>query len=306
MESIAESIRKERKRTVRFRLNTMKKNTGSIAIPFLITLLVSLLIIGGIIFFLFGGFSSGGDSLKPLEPEITLISEEDQFNLFCVLDTEESDKPVCYMVFRFNPVAKRNTCIALPANLAVSNNGATTKLDNVYHMSGVAAARDAAGAALKMTLDRYMVFDSAAFQKLCSILGGVECVVDEKIVGLQESDKMQYLGGSQIELYLTYPDFTGGEAQRMVVIDSTIAEMLNQTDGSRVSEALDRSFSTIINLVKDSDVTAQDYKNRKHAMKYMLEYAPGSTGYYYLSLQQTGDLLTIPENTLKNMQEMVK
>lgn len=284
----------------------MKKNTGSIAIPFLITLLVSLLIIGGIIFFLFGGFSSGGDSLKPLEPEITLISEEDQFNLFCVLDTEESDKPVCYMVFRFNPVAKRNTCIALPANLAVSNNGATTKLDNVYHMSGVAAARDAAGAALNMTLDRYMVFDSAAFQKLCSILGGVECVVDEKIVGLQESVKMQYLGGSQIELYLTYPDFTGGEAQRMVVIDSTIAEMLNQTDGSRVSETLDRSFSTIINLVKDSDVTAQDYKNRKHAMKYMLEYAPGSTGYYYLSLQQTGDLLTIPENTLKNMQEMVK
>ena len=291
---------------IRFHRYTMKKNTGSIAIPFLITLLVSFVILGGIIFFLFGGFGGGGDSLKQLEPEITLISEEDQFNLFCVLDTEESDKPVCYMFFRFNPVAKRNTCIALPANLAVNNNGASTKLDNVYHMSGVTAARDAAAAALNMTLDRYMVFDSTSFQKLCSILGGVECIVDEKIVGLQESDKMQYLGGSQIQLYLTYPDFTGGEAQRMVVVDSTIAEMLNQTDGSRISETLDRSFSTIINLVKDSDVTAQDYKNRKHAMKYMLEYAPGSTGYYYLSLQQTGDLLTIPENTLKNMQEMVK
>ena len=57
---------------IRFHRYTMKKNTGSIAIPFLITLLVSFVIIGGIIFFLFGGFGGGGDSLKQLEPEITL------------------------------------------------------------------------------------------------------------------------------------------------------------------------------------------------------------------------------------------
>ena len=45
---------------IRFHRYTMKKNTGSIAIPFLITLLVSFVIIGGIIFFLFGGFGGGG------------------------------------------------------------------------------------------------------------------------------------------------------------------------------------------------------------------------------------------------------
>ena len=46
--------------------------------------------------------------------------------------------------------------------------------------------------------------------------------------------------------------------------------MLNQSSGMRVSDNLDTSFNTLVNMT-DTNITAVDYKKRKAAIKNMLE-----------------------------------
>lgn len=287
-----------------------KKKSGSIAIPFLLTFLISLIIIGGIAMIIYDKIDSDSSSLLTMTNEAGTLSDSDSHTILFVLDLsdsidddsedeeesseeessedeetydwEEPDedeeketkaKPYTFMIMRSMPVHKQIVFIGLPENmLAGEQNKSLTEL---YTSGGGAEVKSAAEFSLEIPIDRYMVFDSASFQKLCNIMGGVNFAVPGNIEGFKKSDGLQYLSPDQIEKIISYGGFSGGEIQRISTAASLITAMTNQTSGSRIADNLDNNFETMVNAT-DTDISALDYQQKKYAIKFLMKYSdPG-------------------------------
>ncbi len=284
-----------------------KKKSGSIAIPFLLTFLISLIIIGGIAMIIYDKIDSDSSSLLTMTNEAGTLSDSDSHTILFVLDLsdsidddsedeeesseeessedeetydwEEPDedeeketkaKPYTFMIMRSMPVHKQIVFIGLPENmLAGEQNKSLTEL---YTSGGGAEVKSAAEFSLEIPIDRYMVFDSASFQKLCNIMGGVNFAVPGNIEGFKKSDGLQYLSPDQIEKIISYGGFSGGEIQRISTAASLITAMTNQTSGSRIADNLDNNFETMVNAT-DTDISALDYQQKKYAIKFLMKYS---------------------------------
>ena len=104
------------------------------------------------------------------------------------------------------------------------------------------------------------------------------------IAGFKDDGSQQYLNSDQIETFVNYLMFDGGEYERAFTSAAVISAMVNQSDGKRIADSFDNNFSIVINMV-ESDVTASDYKNRKNGIRNMFEY--GSAIAVPLSLDGT-------------------
>lgn len=285
-----------------------KKKSGSVAIPFLLTFLIALIIIGGAAMFIYDKIDNDETSLISMVNEAGTLSEEDNHTVLLVLDlsdsvetpdentedyediydeeysdeeesydwedTEEDEtvypKPYTFIVMRSTPVDKQILFMGIPSNMLVGNDN--KRAEDVYVNSGAGGVSQSIEYTLGIEIDRYAVFDSESFKKVCNILGGVTYAVPKGIPGITESDTEQYLSPDQIEKIISYGGYSGGEIQRISTASSIITAMMNQTSGARISENLDNTFDTLINMIK-SDISAVDYNDRKYAIKFMLKYS---------------------------------
>lgn len=191
--------------------------------------------------------------------------------------------------------------MALPNNMQLSADGKTAQVKDVYTTGGVSALKSAVAATLSLPVDRYVLFDSTSFIKICDIIGGVECVVGEKVKGIPQSDEAQFLSGEQMQLLLTH-EFSGGELQRSALIGSTISEMLNQMDNDRILQTLDSTVSTFLNIT-NTDLSALDYKEHKHALHYMVEFVPVGNFYLFPVAIENNGTMVLTDDFITSVQE---
>ncbi len=249
-----------------------KKKAGRIAVPFLITIFIGLLLIGGSAIFLYNYFELGEDEelSEPIARSIATATYEDSHTVLLILDSPEQRCKSTFVMMRSVPKEKKLLFMGIPANTIALVDGGQLSLSESYITGGASSAVSFSEQVLDVEIDKYITFNKEAFLKACDIMGGVSYSVKEEIVGFETTKQEQYLNGEQIYTYITYPMFEKGEEQRAYTTASLLSSMVNQADGKRLADGLDRSFNTIINLV-DSDITAVDYKNRKTGIKYMLE-----------------------------------
>lgn len=287
-----------------------KKKSGSIAIPFLLTFLISLIIIGGIAMIIYDKIDSESSSLLTMTNEAGALSDSDSHTILFVLDLsdsiddsedEEEDEeedtdeessedeetydweetgddeekevkaePYTFMIMRSMPVHKQIVFIGLPDNMLAGQQNKS--LTEIYKSGGGAEVKAAAEFSLEIPIDRYMVFDSESFQKLCNIMGGVNFAVPGNIDGFKKSDGLQYLSPDQIEKIVSYGGFGGGEIQRISTAASLITAMTNQTSGARIADNLDNTFEIMVNAT-DTDISALDYQQEKYAVKFLMKYS---------------------------------
>ena len=287
-----------------------KKKSGSIAIPFLLTFLISLIIIGGIAMIIYDKIDSESSSLLTMTNEAGALSDSDSHTILFVLDLsdsiddsedeeedeeedtdEESDEdeetydweetgddeekevkaePYTFMIMRSMPVHKQIVFIGLPDNMLAGQQNKS--LTEIYESGGGADVKAAAEFSLEIPIDRYMVFDSESFQKLCNIMGGVNFAVPGNIEGFKKSDGLQYLSPDQIEKIVSYGGFGGGEIQRISTAASLITAMTNQTSGARIADNLDNTFEVMVNAT-DTNISALDYRQEKYAVKFLMKYS---------------------------------
>lgn len=294
-----------------------KKKSGSIAIPFLLTFLISLIIIGGIAMVIYDKIDSDSSSLLTMTNEGGSLSDSDSHTVLFILDLsksvssaddeeddeenedssdessdeEDSDdeetydweeddkkedkktaesKQYTFMLMRSMPVHKQIVFIGLPENMLAGERNET--LTDIYKSGGGAELKSAVEFSFEVPVDRYMAFDSKAFQKLCNIMGGVNFAVPGNIEGIKKTDGLQYLSPDQIEKVISHGEFAGGEIQRISTAASLITAMTNQTSGARISDNLDNSFEAIVN-VADTDISALDYQQKKYAVKFLMKYS---------------------------------
>ena len=249
-----------------------KKKTGSIAVPFLITIFVGLLVIGGGAYAIYKyfGFNQSPNLEEPTPRAVQTISAEDNHTVLMILDEPDLKCSSTFVIMRSKPKEKKLVFIGIPTNTICVINGQQQRIDDVYERNGSAGAVDFTQQLFGIEIDRYIQFNSASFRKLCDILGGVTYTVEPDIAGFKSDGSPQFLNSTQIETLVTYPLFSEKEIQRAYIASSIAADMVNQTDGKRISDNFKNSFDTIINMVS-TDITSVDYKNRQYAIRTMLE-----------------------------------
>lgn len=251
-----------------------KRKAGSIAVPFLITVFVGLIVIGGAAFGIYNYFGFGEEEgpAEPIPRQIVTSTYEDNHTIFLILDEPDQKCPCTFLLMRSIPKDKKILFFGIPTNTIALVDGKQQSLRKAYESGGATAVVTLAQQMFEIEIDRYMKLDSDTFVKVCDLLGGVTYPVTAEIAGFSNDGAEQYLSGSQIETLVTYPLYDGGEVERAYISSSLASNMVNQADGKRVADQLDTSFNTIINMLgNNTNVTAVDYKNRKAAIKNMFE-----------------------------------
>ncbi|MCM1133047.1 MAG: LCP family protein [Ruminococcus flavefaciens] len=278
-----------------------KKKTGSIAVPYLVTIFLGILIIGGGTFFLLrhlGILDNEKQLPEPTPRQITTTTYADNHTILFILDEPDEKCPSTFMLMRSIPKDKRIVFLGIPTNTISVIDGSQQNIKTAYETGGTSGAVNFVEQLFGIDVDRYMKFDSTAFIKACDILGGVTYPISEDIAIFNGDGSEVYLNAEQIDKYITYAAFKGGEVERAYNASSIISAMVNQASGVRIADNLDNSFNTIINMV-DSDITAVDYKDRKTAIKTMFERGKSMATFYIVD-GETAYNDFIPSSTFIN------
>ena len=262
------------------------RKTGSIAVPFLATIFIGLIIVGGIAAGLYKylGFGKQEKPAEPIPRTSGMVTDADNHTVLLVLDVPERKAPPTFILMRSRPIKKELVFIGIPSNSIALVDGGQESILGSYQSGGAAASAEFVEKVFGVEVDRYMKFDSASFRKISDIFGGVTYAVNADIAGFKNDGSQQYLNSDQIETFVNYLMFDGGESERAFTAAAVLSAMVNQSDGKRIADSFDNNFSIVINMV-DSDVTSADYKNRKNGIKNMFEY--GSAIAVPLSLDGT-------------------
>ena len=250
-----------------------KKKSGSIAVPFLVTIFIGLIIVGGAAYGIYRylGFGKTEAPPEPTPRTGQSVSYDDNHTILLILDEPDQRCSSTFVLMRSIPIKKQLFFIGMPTNMISLIDGSQQRLKDTYDRGGANAAVDFVQSTMGITVDRYMKFDSTSFRKICDIFGGVSYEVNVDIAGFKSDGSSQYMNASQIETFVTYSMFKGGERERSLQCAALLAAMVNQADGKRIADGFDGSFNSIINLVADTTVTSVDYKNHKAAIKNMFQ-----------------------------------
>ena len=248
-----------------------KPRTGSTAIPFLITILISMIVLGSIAYYFYGKIKHKNVNLEPMKSAVTSISENDINEVLFVLKPTTENRLPAVMLLRFDPIRKQEYCVGIPLDLTMKYEGREETVQQCLDNRGINNLKNALAATLDQKIDRYMQLDSAGFHQLIGLIGNVQYLVTIRDTGLHEADTSQMLDSTQFETLLTSTHYYD-EAERANVIGFSVAALLNQCDGQRIADNLDGYFSSIINKVT-TNITNMDYSNHCHAIKFVFSNA---------------------------------
>lgn len=283
-----------------------KKKVGSIALPYLVTIFIGILLVGGgtFLFLRYLGLLGAEKELpEPTPRQITTTTYADNHTILFILDEPENpETSSTFLLMRSIPKEKKLVFVGIPSNTIALVGDTQQSIKTAYEKGGASAAVEFTDYVFGIKTDRYMKLDSAALVKLCDILGGVTYPVSEDIAGFNGDGSDQYLNSSQIEKLITYSFFSGGEEERAYIVSSLVSAMMNQADGKRIADNLDNSFNTMVNLA-DTNITAVDYKKHKVAIKSMLEYGRTIGSFYIMEGSAAYDDYIASETFLNDFRE---
>lgn len=250
-----------------------KKKKGHVAIPFLLTLLLGIVGIGGVAMYLWNQLGIDKENISEWNSTVKKPTEEDNMTILFVLHEENDPEPLTFLMARLLPGDKKIVFFSFPSNMLAVVDGRSDTLSGFFNSGGVSAVKTAIQNESGIATDRYAIMGTDGFQKICNIFGGVYFLVPPGVKGFQESNSPQYLGPNQIERLITYPFFDQGEITRSAMTADLVTEMFNVTDSDkeRLITGMDSNFKAVINKM-DTDITAVDYNDHKSALHYMMTY----------------------------------
>lgn len=242
-----------------------KKKKKGIAIPFLATILISLIVIGVPVFYYYQQLTYEDDTQQDEDYYGNYKPQaEDSNTILFIVDLDDTDGQDTFMLLRTMPIVKTFGCIPIANSTLSTYEGSADTIANIYLKNGVSGVRSAIESTFEIKIDRYVKLNEQSFQKICDILGGVNYYIPTDVKGFNKGQ--MYLSSQQIQNLITHYELN--DEDRSYVIGSLVTQMLSQTMGDRVSENLDTSFSALINIM-DTDVTTIDYQDGKKAIQYM-------------------------------------
>jgi len=248
-----------------------KIKAGSIAVPFLVSFFIGLLLIGGAGIYLYNYFSPKEEGDKEMEAStVGIATYADSKTVLFILDVPEK-KSTTFAVMRAVPKEKKMLFTGIPTNTITLLDGHQTSMLSAYQNGGITMAIKFAETVMDIKIDHYMKLNEKAYLKLSDIFGGVNLAVSANIPGIKSDTEPQYLTGPQSLNVIAYPEYAGGELERTTMATTMITAMINQSSRARIADRLDQNFTSIINLV-ESDITSADFKARRNGILFLLTF----------------------------------
>lgn len=259
-----------------------------LGVTYAVTILATLLIIGGVGFFIAYNFLFAPKDNETEEESVGLNqladeneyvpSDADKRTLLVILDTEKRNTASGFMIIKLLPVEKKLMMLTLPSDTAVVINGKEGTLYDYYKNGGSAAAVTAVENCTGLDIDKYIKFSKNSFETLVDIFGGVDYYVPYNLVYSNTEtgeetvirEGKTTLDASTMRKIMTYPNYTSGEEYRAKCSGIIISEMLNATVDEDFSTHINDYFNTIINSDVETNITSYDYEEISKALKYVI------------------------------------
>ncbi|MGN1102223.1 MAG: LCP family protein [Huintestinicola sp.] len=266
----------------------MSKRSAKIAATYFLTIILSLLLIGG------GGYlfimkyledepeQSGIDDIvmddsgsgKEYEP----IFGEGRTVLF-IYEEGKSQSSTNFLLARFAPADNKAVLVPLQTDIACELDGTANTLYEFYRLGGTADAKRAVEKFTGLTVDRYLKFTASSFTMFADFMGNIQYDIpynlffEDTATGKTTVLKSgsQLLDTNTLRKVMCYPDYKGGEEYRAKVVGNLAAELLNSGSRGILRDGLDTVFSDIVNSDIETNITIYDYEDDKPAISYVLE-----------------------------------
>lgn len=300
----------------------MAKKGTKIALTYFITIIVTLILIGGICFMLFRRLtapkepdSSGVPDIERLAADEYVPSETNNKTTLFIFDSEKRFNGCSFMIVRMIADEQRIAVMPLPSDTCAYVNGTEDSLYEFYRRDGAPKAVSAAENAVGIKIDYYMKLNNDSFSVMTDIFGGVDFDVPYNLIYSNPDtgeetiirEGTAYLDSDMLRKVITYPLYNSGEEYRAKITGVLINDLVNRNIDESFSSHVDDYFSAVINSSAETNFTAYDYEAQSAAMKYVassdnrVSQLVTVTGAYNAS-----GLFVLDENFLKSLTERFK
>ncbi|MDY3792491.1 MAG: LCP family protein [Oscillospiraceae bacterium] len=267
----------------------MSKRSAKIAATYFLTIIISLLLIGG------GGYlfitkylekepeTDGMDDIvmqdsSAQNAEYAPVFGDGRTVLF-IYEAEKSQTSTSFLLARFAPADNKAVLVPLQTDIACELNGTANTLYEFYRLGGTTEAKKAVEKFTGLTVDKYLKFSKDSFTLFSDFMGNVDydipynLIIENPSTGESTVIKSgnQLLDSNTLRKVMCYPDYNGGEEYRAKVVGNLAAELLNSGCRGILRDGLDTVFTDIINSDIETDITKYDYEEDKPAINYVLE-----------------------------------
>lgn len=264
----------------------MAGKSAKIAITYIITILVTLLVIGGICYLLLDQILNPApkeQALPSIEPVFSgneyIPSAEDSKTTLFIYDAEKRMSGSCFAVIRMVADERSIAIMPIPSDTFAQVGGETNSIYEFYRTGGTGKAVSAVESATGVKMDYYLKLDDNSFDIFIDIFGGVDFDVPYNLIYTDPStgeeiilrEGRSYLDSNGLRKLFTYPLYNSGEEYRSKMVGIALTDLLNGNIGSGFSSHIDDYFSVIINSSIETNYTAYDYAEQSGTMKYIAE-----------------------------------
>ena len=259
-----------------------KKKIGTIAIPFLITILISGIIIGGIAWYFYRKMTAVNIELQDLPAANASITEDDINTILFVLDPEDDLRNTAIALLHFDPVRKYAYCIGVPTNMRVIQGDKEMTAVDCFDNYGGAALCESLSKELDQDISRFISMNSAGFYTLAGFFGNATVQVSISDYGLEPKDVSQDLDSTQLETLLTSNKFYN-ESERNTVIGIAMASLINNGNPKRLVSNLSSYFDQMVNCTDIStNISTTDFTSHEYAIQFLFQNAISPARYFGL------------------------
>ncbi|MBQ7131894.1 MAG: LCP family protein [Oscillospiraceae bacterium] len=252
----------------------MSYKKGAVAIPFLITFLVSLVLFGATAWYMYRITVDDDEPAAASTSEVTVgITEEMNHAILFAYENGTNDTDLAFAVVYCMPYKEATLSIPISPKTVCTTDSGTQTVAQIYRVSGAGAVANAVSGELGVEVSRYMKLDAYGLEKLHSIMGGVTVSVPSEYTEL--STGMKSVNSEQLSDLMTYPFYSGGEDFRTKFIGMAVQNMINTGFGESLSARLKTSYETM-SAVCETNITATDYANYQEAAEHLV--AKGQAG----------------------------
>lgn len=263
----------------------MAKKSSKLALTYFITIIFTLLIIGGVCVLMMkyllypdSGASGNADNPVIMEDEYVPPAEHDKTTLI-IFDSAKRMSGCCFMLVRTYAAERSLVLIPIPADTYARVEGSENSIYEFYRTGGTKKAVSAAENALKLNIDYYLKLNDDSFGTLVSVFGGVDFNVPYTLIYTDPDtgeetiyhDGEIYMDENDFRKIITYPLYNSGEEYRAKMLGVAASDLVNRNVSEGFSNHIDDYFSLVINSTVETNFTAYDYAEQSETLKYIAD-----------------------------------
>jgi len=264
----------------------MASKGAKIALTYLITIILTLVIIGGIGYWVLQQVMAPKEEEKPAIQLEQMMTADDYVPVFednkttlVIFDSEKRMSGCSFMLARMIAQERYITVMPIPSDTYAKVGSTEDSIYEFYRLGGINDAVEAVEAATGVQVDYYLKFNNDSFGVFVDIFGGVDFHIpynleysnpdtgEETIFREGET----YIDSRDMRKIITYPLYNSGEEYRAKMTGVAVSDLLNRNIAAGFSNYVDDYFSTVINSSVETNFTAYDYEEQSDVIKYVVE-----------------------------------